>query len=319
LNKIFVTGCAGFLGSNMVDYLIKDKNNYITGFDNFSTGKYKFIEESLKNSNFNYIYGDIIENYDLLEYNMQNMDIVFHFAANADVRYGLEHPYKDLEQNTIVTFHVLEAMRKNNVKKIVFTSTGSIYGSNTIYPTPENAPIPIQNSLYGASKLACEGLIEAYCEGYDLNCWIYRLVSVMGNNYHHGCLYDFYKKLLKDNKKMSVLGNGNLPKSYFSVADFISGVFVGLNKSNEKINIFNLGTNETCIVKQIIGWMIEYLNINPEINYGSDIAWKGDNHIHLNCDKIRNLDWIPKYTIKESVIQTLQFFDKNQWLFGDKK
>lgn len=314
----FISGCAGFLGSNMAEHLVKNKNDYVVGYDNFSTGKYEFIKELIKKPNFFYHNADI-HDYDLLESSMGKPDIVFHFAANADVRYGFDHPSKDIDQNILSTFYILEAMRKNNAKNIVFTSTGSIYGNTTIYPTPENAPIPIANSLYGASKLAGESIIESYCNGYDFNCWIYRLVSVMGKNYHHGCLYDFYKKLLQNNQTLSVLGDGALQKSYFSVEDFIRGIFTGLEKSKEKINIFNLGTNETCTTRQIVQWITEYLNINPEIIYGSSIAWKGDNYIHLNCNKIRDLGWKPEFTIKESVIQTLQFFEKNSWLFGENK
>jgi UDP-glucose 4-epimerase len=322
LNKIFVTGCAGFIGSNLVDRLIKNKNNYVIGFDNFSTGQHRFIKDALKQSNFSYISGDIIENYDELVYNMQNMDIVYHLAANADVRYGLEHPYKDLEENTIATFHVLEAMRKNNVKKIVFTSTGSIYGETNVHPTPENAPFPVQTSLYGASKLACEGLIEAYCEGYGMQSYIYRLVSVLGERYTHGHLFDFYSYLYMGNSTLVVLGNGLQTKSYVYVQDVIDGILCGIEYSNEKINIFNLGTDETIRVVDSIKWLGEHLKNDIETIYaGGERGWVGDSpFIRLDCQKIRKLGWYPKHTIKESIFATLNYFDKNLWLFkGAKK
>jgi UDP-glucose 4-epimerase len=317
MKKFFITGCAGFIGSNLTDFLIQNSDNYVIGFDNFSTGKHQFIENALKKPNFSYIHGDIIEDYDSLEYGMKNADIVFHLAANADVRYGLNHPYKDLEQNTIATFHVLEAMRKNNVKKIVFTSTGSIYGESTIIPTPEDAPFPIQTSLYGASKLACEGLIEAYCEGYGMQGYIYRLVSVLGKRYTHGHLFDFYRNLYMGNLPLVVLGDGLQTKSYIYVQDVINGMLCGIKNSNEKINIFNLGTDETIRVFDSINYLEEHFKRDiPFDCTGGTRGWIGDSPlIKLDCQKIRKLGWYPKYTIKESVFATLNYFDKNLWLF----
>lgn len=321
MKKIFVTGAGGYIGSNLVDRLIKNKDNYVVGFDNFSTGRYEFIENALKKSNFSYFCGDIVEDFDDLAYNMQNIDVVYHLAANADVRYGLNHPYKDLEQNTIATFHVLEAMRKNKVKKIVFTSTGSIYGENTIYPTPEDAPFPIQTSLYGASKLACEGLIEAYCEGYGMQGYIYRLVSVLGERYTHGHLFDFYRTLYMGNSPLVVLGNGLQTKSYIYVQDVIDGILFGIEHSNEKINIFNLGTDETIRVVDSIKWLGEHLKTDTQTIFaGGERGWIGDSpFIKLDCQKIRKLGWHPKHTIKESVFATLNYFDKNLWLFKKVK
>ncbi len=321
MKKIFVTGAAGFIGSNLVDRLIKNKDNYVIGFDNFSTGKHQFIENALRESNFSYIQGDIIEDYDILEYCTENANIVYHLAANADVRYGLSHPYKDLEQNTIATFHVLEAMRKNNVKKIVFTSTGSIYGETPTIPTPEDAPFPIQTSLYGASKLACEGLIEAYCEGYGMQGYIYRLVSVLGERYTHGHLFDFYRSLYMGNLPLVVLGDGLQTKSYIYVQDVINGMMYGNISANEKVNIFNLGTDETIRVIDSIQYLSEHLKQDIEINCtGGTRGWVGDSPlIKLNCQKIRELGWYPEYTIKESVFATLKYFDENLWLFKETK
>ena len=174
--KIVVTGCAGFIGSNMCDKLLKD-GHHVVGVDNLSTGQYKFLVNANKNKKFTFHEIDLL-NLDKLKLIFKDIDMIFHFAANADVRFGLEHPYKDLEQNTIVTYNVLEAMRYNNVKNIVFSSTGSVYGEAEVIPTPEAAPFPIQTSLYGASKIACEGLISAYCEGYNFKSWIFRFVSI---------------------------------------------------------------------------------------------------------------------------------------------
>jgi len=158
MKNIVVTGAAGFIGSNLVDRLLKEGLN-VCGFDNFSTGFEKNLSEALNHPNFKLIQGDLIDQ-QVLSKAIKGYDFIFHLAANADVRFGLEHPYKDLEQNTIVTFNVLEAMRENGIKEIAFSSTGSIYGEPGVFPTPETSPFPVQTSLYGASKLACEGLIQ---------------------------------------------------------------------------------------------------------------------------------------------------------------
>jgi len=160
----FVTGCAGFIGSNLTDKLLSDGHN-VVGYDNFSTGQEKFLAKARQSQKFTLVQGDT-QDLTALTRAIVGCDFVFHLAANADVRFGTEHPRKDLEQNTIASFNVLEAMRVNNIKRIAFSSTGSVYGEATVIPTPEEAPFPVQTSLYGASKLAGEGLIAAYCEGY---------------------------------------------------------------------------------------------------------------------------------------------------------
>src|SRR5215208_5583142 len=182
--KYFVTGCAGFIGSNLVDRLLADGHT-VTGYDNFSTGQENFIAPALQSPHFRLVHGDTLDLPSLTEA-MQGAEFVFHFAANADVRFGTEHPRKDLEQNTIATFHVLEGMRANNIQHIAFSSTGSVYGEAEVFPTPEDAAFPVQTSLYGASKLAGEGLIQAYCEGYGLEGFIFRFVSILCERYSHG-------------------------------------------------------------------------------------------------------------------------------------
>src|SRR5690242_18293710 len=194
MNVVFVTGAAGFIGSSLVDRLLRDGKSVI-GWDNFSSGQQEFLKSAMTDPKFKFIRGD---NLDLaaLTRAMAGCDFVFHLAANADVRFGLEHPSKDLQQNTIATFNVLEAMRANGIKTIAFSSTGSVYGEAEVIPTPENHPFPIQTSLYAASKLACEGLIHAYCEGYKFEGYIFRFVSILGERYTHGHVFDFYRQLL---------------------------------------------------------------------------------------------------------------------------
>jgi UDP-glucose 4-epimerase len=316
--KYFVTGCSGFIASNLVDYLLK-KGNEVVGFDNFSTGQENFILLAKNNPNYQIIKGDILD-YEKLKLSMGSCDFVFHLAANADVRFGTEHVDKDLKQNTIGTFNVLEAMRFNNIKKIAFSSTGSVYGEAKVIPTPEDAPFPIQTSFYGASKLAGESLLSAFSEGFNFQVWIFRFVSILGERYSHGHVYDFYKQLLNDPTKLAVLGNGKQRKSYLYVGDCIDAIMVAIEKSNEKVNIFNLGTDEYCEVNDSIGWIIEHLKLKPTLSYtGTERGWIGDNpFIFLDTKKIKNLGWKPKYTIKEGIIKTIQYLESNQWLLNEK-
>lgn len=316
--KYFVTGCAGFIASNLIDYLLKNGNE-VVGFDNFSTGQKKFISHLLINSNFKLSEGDILD-FEKLKLSMSGCDFVFHLAANADVRFGTEHVDKDLKQNTIGTFNVLEAMRSNNVNKIAFSSTGSVYGEAKLIPTPEDAPFPIQTSFYGASKLAGESLLSAFAEGFNFQVWIFRFVSILGERYSHGHVYDFYKQLLNDQTKLSVLGNGKQRKSYLYVGDCINAIMVAIEKSNEKINIFNLGTDEYCEINDSIRLISEHLKLNPSISYtGTERGWIGDNpFIFLDTKRIKNLGWKPKYTIKEGIIKTIQYLENNQWLLNEK-
>ncbi len=314
-----VTGCAGFIGSNLVDRLLKDKKNFVIGIDNFSTGNSKFLNEAKKSKNFKLIKADLL-NLKKLKNSFKGGNIVFHLAANADVRFGVNNPRKDLEQNTIATQNVLEAMKLNNIKKIVFSSTGSVYGEASKIPTPENSPFPIQTSFYGASKVACEGLISAYCEGFDMQGYIFRFVSILGERYTHGHVFDFYKKLKKNPKKLEVLGNGKQRKSYLYVQDCIDAIFLSLKKSKQKLNIFNLGLNDYCEVDQSIKWICDELGLKPKLEYtGGNKGWIGDNpFIFLETKKMSKLGWRPKNSIKEGVLKTLKYLEKNEWVFNKR-
>ena len=314
-----VTGCAGFIGSNLVDSLLLDSKNKVIGIDNFSTGNLYFLEKALKNKNFQLNKTDLL-NLDDLKKTFIGGDIVFHLSANADVRYGVDQPKKDLEQNTIATYNVLESMRINNIKKIIFSSTGSVYGEANKIPTPEDSPFPIQTSLYGASKIACEGLISAYCEGFGMQSFIFRFVSILGERYTHGHVYDFYYKLKNDPTKLTVLGNGKQRKSYLYVNDCIDAMFLALNKAKDSVNIFNLGVDGYCEVNNSIEWICSELGLKPKLQYtGGDRGWVGDNpFIFLDTKKIKSLGWQPKLNIKEGIIKTVQFLKNNEWVFDTK-
>jgi len=312
--RYFITGAAGFIGSNLVDHLLLNGHEVI-GYDNFSTGQRQFLEASLSNKHFTLVEGDT-QDVERLTRSMKDVDVVFHLAANADVRFGTQHPRKDLEQNTIATSNVLEAMRNNGIKRIAFSSTGSVYGEPSVFPTPENAPFPIQTSLYGASKVACESLIEAYCEGYGFQGYIFRFVSILGERYTHGHIFDFFKSLRSDGLNLHVLGDGHQRKSYLYVKDCIDAMLTALENAHEKVNIFNLGTDEYCEVNESIQWICEYLKLKPQLIYsGGKRGWVGDNpFIFLACDHIRSLGWQPKYSIREGVIHTLEYLQNNTWL-----
>jgi len=308
---VIVTGCAGFIGSSLVDRLLS-AGYQVTGIDNFSTGKKVFLTNALASDKFQLITMDLLQLEDLKSI-FANHEMVFHLAANADVRFGVEQPFKDLEQNTLVTYNVLEAMRHNDIKKIIFSSTGSVYGEATVIPTPENAPFPIQTSLYGASKVAGEGLIAAYCEAYAMQAWIFRFVSILGERYTHGHVFDFYQQLCADTTALKVLGNGLQRKSYLYVQDCLDAIFCALDNAQEKINILNLGTNEYCQVNDSIKWITQHLQLQPKIDYsGGERGWIGDNpFIFLNCDKMRSYGWAPKFSIQEGIIKTLVYLENN--------
>ena len=309
--RYFVTGSAGFIGSNVVDRLLKDGHE-VVGYDNFSTGLHVFLESAKQSSRFILVDADLLDQPTLIEC-MQGSDVVIHLAANADVRFGTDHPDKDLQQNTIATFNVLEAMRVNGLKRIAFASTGSIYGEAAVIPTPESAPFPIQTSLYGASKLAAEGLIQAYCEGFGFQAYIFRFVSILGERYTHGHVFDFYKQLLQNPERLSILGNGQQRKSYLYIQDCIDAILFAMDKAHDKVNIFNLGTNEYCQVNDSIQWICEHLKINPQRQYtGGDRGWIGDNpFIFLDCQRINQLGWKPKLSIREGIIRTLEYLSCN--------
>ena len=313
--KVVVTGAAGFIGSNLVDSLL-NQGIEVLGIDNFSTGRMEFLSEALSHPKFKLLKKDLYFGEDLSQV-FVGMDAVFHLAANADVRFGPDHPARDLEQNTITTHKVLEAVRIAGVKKFIFSSTGSVYGEAEVVPTPENAPFPIQTSLYGASKLACEGLIAAYAESFGIQAWIFRFVSILGPRYTHGHVYDFYQQLMKDPKRLTVLGNGHQKKSYLHVSDCVSAIHISLEKSSKSVNIFNLGVDGYCEVRDSVGWITSEMGINPEISYGTESkGWIGDNPlIHLETQRILDLGWKPKFTIEEGIRDSVRFLGSNPDLF----
>ncbi|SVD34262.1 uncharacterized protein METZ01_LOCUS387116, partial [marine metagenome] len=279
----------------------------------------RFLQQANTSEKFKLIKGDLLDE-DELQKAMANHDFVFHLAANADVRFGTQHPCKDLEQNTIVTHNVLEAMRSQGISKIVFSSTGSVYGEASLFPTPEEAPFPVQTSFYAASKLAGEGLITAYCEGFGFQSWIFRFVSILGERYTHGHVFDFYRKLKADPSRLKVLGNGKQRKSYLYIQDCIDALLLAMEKSGEKVNIFNLGVDDYCEVNDSIRWICKELGVTPVLEYsGSERGWIGDNpFIFLDTKRIQSLGWKPKICIRDGVLKTVQYLKENEWVFESR-
>jgi UDP-glucose 4-epimerase len=319
MQRVFVTGVAGFIGSNLVDKLLAE-GKAVIGWDNFSTGQAEFLAGAQAQPLFKLIRGD---NLDLGELTraMAGCDTVFHLAANADVRFGVDHPGKDVQQNTLATFHLLEAMRANSIKRIAFSSTGSVYGEARVIPTPEDHPFPIQTSLYAASKLAGEALIQAYCEGFGFEGYIFRFVSILGERYTHGHVLDFYRQLREHPDYLKVLGDGTQRKSYLYVQDCLSAVLHVMclgtaAKAKHRVEIYNLGTEEYVQVNDSIRHICAHLGVQPRLEYsGGDRGWIGDNpFIFLDTKKVRATGYKTTLTIRESITRTLSWLEENQWV-----
>ena len=321
MNRVFVTGGAGFIGSSLVDRLLAE-GSAVVAWDDFSTGQVRFLEKAKSHPNFALVRGDNLDAAALTRA-MAGCDMVFHLAANADVRFGLDHPGRDLQQNTIATFNVLEAMRANGLKRIAFSSTGSVYGEAEVIPTPETAPFPIQTSLYAASKLAGESMISAYCEGFGFEGYLFRFVSILGERYTHGHVFDFYQQLSEHPGHLDVLGDGAQRKSYLHIGDCLDAVLQVVragtaSSARHRVQIYNLGTFEYCEVKNSIGWICERLGLQPELRFtGGQRGWVGDSpFIFLDTAKIRAIGWQPKLSIRQGVVRTVEWLMENQWVLS---
>lgn len=303
--KIIVTGGAGFIGSHLVDRLLKDGNEVIV-IDNLSSGKMEFIKHNMKNPRFCLVKVDLLGNVD--EY-FKSVDEVWHLAANPDVRTIDANVH--VKQNILSTKNVLEAMRKNNVKRIFFTSSSTVYGeaisSGKMVPTGEgHITEPI--SLYGAAKLSSESIIRAYCNCFEMNSWIFRFANVIGPRSTHGVIFDFIKKLKENPSCLEILGNGKQKKSYVYIEDCIEAMLTARKKSNEIINIFNIGSDDWIEVLEIAKILTEKMKLKPKFNFtGGDRGWKGDVPLMiLEIEKIKKTGWVPKYNSSDSVIKTIE-------------
>lgn len=319
--RFLVTGAAGFIGSNLVDRLLLEGHEVI-GVDDLSTGSSRFLERASGFKTFRLERRDLTDPSALDGLLSEGTDHVFHLAANADVRDGLKYPRRDLEQNTLVVSNVLEAMRRAGAKALSFSSTGSVYGEAPVIPTPETCPFPLQTSLYGASKLAGEALISAYCEGYGFRANVLRFVSILGERYSHGHVFDFVRALQRDPAQIRVLGNGKQRKSYLYVGDCVRAILhLSRLPWDQPVRVFNLGTPEYVDVDQSLGFICDELKVSPKRVYsGGDRGWVGDNpFIFLDTAKLQATGWKPELTIEQGVRRTVRYLVENSWLFEERE
>jgi UDP-glucose 4-epimerase len=309
VQRVFITGGAGFIGSTLADRLLADGAEVVV-YDNFSTGREAFVAAVREHPRGTVVEGDVRDG-ERLRAAMAGADTVFHLQANADVRFGLDHPRRDLEQNTLATSEVLEAMRANGIARIGFSSTGSVYGEPDVFPTPEDAPFPVQTSLYAASKLAGEALIQAYCHGYGFTGVTFRFVSILGERYTHGHVIDFVRALRDDPARLRVLGDGRQEKSYLYVGDCVEAMLTAMAAHTEPGDtaVYNLGTDETVVVDASIAVISDALGVEPELEHtGGERGWPGDSPlILLDCTKLRALGWTPTLTIEQSIRRTVDW------------
>ncbi len=312
--KVLVTGGAGFIGSHVVDELIRQDHHVIV-YDNFSTGFRQHLGQALNTTRLKIIEGDILD-LSRLTSALESVSTVFHLAANADVRGGIVNTAIDVEQNMLGTHRVLEAMRAQSVREIVFTSSATVYGEPDRFPTPESQPL-IQTSLYGASKLAAEAMIQAYGEYFGIRSYCFRFVSWIGERYSHGVVRDFVQKLMRNPKELEILGDGKQRKSYLHVTDGIRGIFSAMQNMKDLKNVLNLGHVEYMNVKDVANIICQEMGLK-RVNYrftGGARGWLGDSpFVLLDISKIRETGFQPEISIEEGVRRTVRYLLQNQWV-----
>lgn len=299
--RYFVTGGAGFIGSHLVDRLAG--TGPVTVYDNLSSGKRKFIRQHLAGADFQFVQADLLDLTTLREA-MRGHDVVFHLAANPEVREGTRDTALDLEQGTVVTHRVLEAMRLNGIRQIVFASSSVVYGDTPDKPIPEDYG-PLQPiSLYGASKLAGEGLVTAFAHLFDMRAWIFRFANIVGPRATHGVILDFFNKLKKNPMELEVLGDGRQQKPYLHVSDCVDGFLCAYQKATGLVNVFNLGGPTTTRVADIARLVVAATGLSGvNVRYtGGERGWRGDvPQVRFDTACLEALGWRPKHTSDEAV------------------
>ena len=305
--EYFVTGGAGFIGSHLVDRLI-DEGNQVTLYDNLSSGNEEFIKQHIGKDKFKFIEADLLD-LEKVKEAIAGHDVVFHLAANPEARLAIENTELDLKQETIATYNVLEAMRVNGIKKIIFSSSGCIYGETPVIPLPEDYGPVLPISLYGAGKLASEGLISAFCHTFDMQAWIFRFANIVGGRATHGVIFDFINKLKRNSRELEILGDGKQCKPYLHVKDCVDGIIYGFRNSHDKVNVFNLGCSTATDVTTIARMLVDEMGLKAvKFKYtGGDRGWPGDvPQVRFNVDKINSLSWKAKYTSDEAVRKAIK-------------
>lgn len=306
--KVLVTGGAGFIGSHLVDALMA-KGFHVRVVDNLSSGSLKNVESWLGDSRFELVRGDL-KDLNVACRSVDDVKVAFHLAANPDVRLGEVDPSVHFRENLLVTFNVLEAMRKSETaKRIVFASTSTVYGEPTVFPTPEDYGPLLPISVYGAAKLGCEALISSFCHTFGFSGVLLRFANIVGARAEHGVIVDFIRKLRQNPEELEILGDGTQKKSYLHVKDLISAFFAVLSRldKNGMVQVFNIGSSDQVDVRSIAEIVCGEMGIpNPRFRFddvlGDGRGWKGDVRImHLSVERLKNLGWKPTLTSKEAI------------------
>lgn len=302
--KAIVTGGAGFVGSHMVKRLVGAGAEVII-IDNFRTGKLEFIQDLLDEGKVNLVEADLRE-LDAIKSAFEGQEIVYHLAANADVRGGVKDTKVDLEENVIATRNVLEAMKEAGVKKLVFLSSTQVYGEAPV-PTPEDVAPMLPGNIYGASKLAAEAYVSAFAQCFGMRAWIFRPVNLVGKHGTHGVISDFIDKLRENSEEMEILGDGKQMKSYIHIEDGLDEIEYVLGEvplEEGRVEIFNMGNVDWISVTELAGIVVEEMGLeNVKFNYtGGDRGWVGDvPRVLLSMEKMKKLGWVPKRNAAEAV------------------
>lgn len=301
--KVLITGGAGFIGSHLTDLLLANGHTVVC-VDDLSLGRLENVEHCRDNQNYSFVECDILDTLKFHDVFLKNsFDCVFHLAANSDIQKGAQILDTDLQKTFMTTFRVLEAMKKYNLKKIIFASTSAIYGALSEKLNENIGPLfPI--SFYGAAKLSSEAYISAACENFNMQAWIFRFPNVVGERATHGAMYDFINRLSKDSSALNVLGDGTQEKPYLYVKDLVEGILFGFEHSNDKINYFNLGVESETKVSDLANMVIEEMGlIGTKINYSKENrGWVGDvPKVRYDTSKINKLGWKPATTSNEAM------------------
>jgi len=302
--KCIVTGGAGFIGSHLVDLLVAG-NHQVTVIDSMVAGRMANIERNL--SKIEFVQADLLD--DGWQGYFAGAERVYHIAADPDVRGSARKSYEVFENNVTSTVRVLEAMKKYEVKQIVFTSTSTVYGEASVIPTPETYSPMIPISIYGASKLACEAMISSYAATYGWNAWVYRFANIVGARSTHGIIYDFVQKLRENPKELEILGDGTQSKSYLAVENCVKAMIFAPEISHDTFNFFNIGSEDWVNVKRIAELIVEEMGLkNVKFNFtGGDRGWVGDVPLmRLGIDKMKSFGWKPEITSEESVRRAIR-------------
>ena len=321
--KALVTGCAGFVGSHVTEMLL-GLGYRVLGVDSFRTGMQQFLDVVRLDQNFCFISSDI-RDCDFDDTIFDGVDVIYHLAANADIRGGLSDTNVDLEQNVLVTHRLLELAREKKIERFIFASTAAVLGEPNVFPTPEDVAIPTQTSCYGASKMACECYVSAYANCFGIESYVFRFVSLLGPRYPHGHVIDFVKKLRTDPSTLNVLGDGTAQKSYLHISDCLSAIRLVCEDIRPArdltipYDVYHLGFDGYIRVSDSAQLISDAMNLSPDIVYeGQTRGWVGDNpFVHLATDKIRRLGWTPENSIEESIQDTVEWLLRNEWIFGE--